>query len=245
MGSPNPVSSGSTTDCVRSCNNRAGCVIGVYKRATGECYLKAPYPAKAANVVSGYIETTSSSSPPPQENGNSSPAQANVPNQPKQENGKSVPAMDNIASTSSFSTSDNKASNGAVIGGGVGGSLVLLILAVGGFLCFKRNKKPGNNNNKKDQTKISGVASDTERDGLAQSQPEFLTSNSVPEYCVVNSVPGYYCAIQDHTAENEEQLTIVEGQRLYVTSTPNKDGWCTVWDGREGLVPVSKLGVVG
>ncbi|KAI9334913.1 hypothetical protein BDR26DRAFT_866396, partial [Obelidium mucronatum] len=259
MAAPNPVTASSASDCVRLCNSRSGCVFGVYKRATGECFHKAPMLSSdylpGRNFVTGYIWIETINPPPPP------PQTAPVVVQPTSDapviafttTGVSTASAQEIqtsklpekltASAVKTSTtaipagsSENQGLNGAVIGGGAGGGLLLLILGVGAFVYFKRYRKTDDNSPTTALGQPSGASRNEDstlpayesglvmkQDRLPQSPPAFLSPRT---NIVVSNVPGYYRAIQDHTAESEGQLTIVEGQRLYVTSMPNEDGWC-------------------
>ncbi|KAJ3014984.1 UNVERIFIED_CONTAM: hypothetical protein HDU68_012932 [Siphonaria sp. JEL0065] len=156
--------------------------------------------------------------------------------------------------------------NGAVIGGAVAAILVIG-LTIGAFVYSRRRKSDngfaknsshplttvytGNNQppsyEPTDSVSVHSGADKVVHDSALPRFPENPPAFTPPKPIYsVTAVPGFYRATSDYVAENDAQLTLKEGQRLYITSLPNADGWCKGLVGKgEGWVHASLLGVFG
>ncbi|KAI9334914.1 hypothetical protein BDR26DRAFT_920674 [Obelidium mucronatum] len=293
MPAPNPVPSLSRGECLRSCQGRADCAVGVFKPPESQCFLKAPNRyAYAAQFITGFwwLETvsvpvalpeTAASPPPPPPPPANDPTAAPPPAAAATSTAAAPPsgsgsqaqtaatrqaalATQAAAQTTPASSPASPGGGGpnvAVIGGAVGGVLLVAIVA-GGFVYSRRNPKksaPDAAEPKSSYTRFDhndaaplpaydSTSSSThvpmrDLDNLPPNPPTFAAQR--PKF-VVSAVPGFYRAVRNHTAQNEGQLSIVEGQRLYITSMPNNEGWCKALLGRqEGWVHASMVDVIG
>ncbi|KAJ3021776.1 UNVERIFIED_CONTAM: hypothetical protein HDU68_009447, partial [Siphonaria sp. JEL0065] len=158
-------------------------------------------------------------------------------------NGSSGPLPPGATTVSSQQPNGTPSSgmNGAVIGGAVAAILVIG-LAVGAFVYSRRRKSDNSEKNSSshpltavnnqppsyepnsDNVSVhSGADKAVYDSGLPRfpENPPAFTSPK-PIYSVT-AVPGFYRATSDFVAENVAQLTLKEGQRLYITSMPNAD----------------------
>ncbi|KAJ3021777.1 UNVERIFIED_CONTAM: hypothetical protein HDU68_009448 [Siphonaria sp. JEL0065] len=248
-------SSFSTSDC-------SGTPMAISLFNVGGCTTNAPPQFQQSVTL-----FPASSPPQPQPNPvSSSPLPASqVQSSTSPLQSKTATGQSSATSTQQPNGSSTNGSNGVVIGGTVAAILVIG-LGIGAFV-YSRHRKSNDADEKNSNYPLSAVynhhppsyeptpdfgpvhsesekaAFDSGLSRFPENPPSFAPPK--PVYSVT-AVPGFYRALSDHFAENDAQLTLKEGQRLYITSMPNADGWCKGLVGNgEGWVHASLLEVIG
>ncbi|KAJ3026736.1 UNVERIFIED_CONTAM: hypothetical protein HDU68_005162 [Siphonaria sp. JEL0065] len=134
--------------------------------------------------------------------------------------------------------------------GGIAAALVLCVAALGLLFGRKRSQTKALN---LPTTLISSPFQQIHKDPAVSVVSDSSILPPTPpaqpihkaEYAVT-AVPGFYCATVDHEAQEEGQVSLKVGQRVYVTSMPDEKGWCKgLVAGSEGWVHASMLMLLG
>jgi hypothetical protein len=139
-----------------------------------------------------------------------------------------------------------------MIGGIAGG--VAVLLAIGAFIYTRQKRRTKDDDENRHTLKLAQMyrppayeqdSSDATPKGVNPPPPDLAELLVVSKH-VVQAVPGFYKATRNYEAESRGILNLTEGMRVYVTTMPNKDGWCTALMGRqEGWVHASNLELIG
>ncbi|KAJ3025358.1 UNVERIFIED_CONTAM: hypothetical protein HDU68_007226 [Siphonaria sp. JEL0065] len=247
-----PSIASSNENCLNQCHGIAGCVFVVYDTVSKQCWPKRPPNAGSETMLTGYwwmeevaplpntfapdqAQTTGATSiTTPTTVSTARNTDSSAPIAP-------VPAIVNNITIDQDVGNKAKATT-AAIGGAVGGIVAVALIV--GFVYYRRRQTAAhrldddapysmsefNNNNPVPPPYVEKSTTSHNLNDTKDYCTRFPAENPPPfspprPIYAVTSAPAFYRAVSDHVAENEGQLSLKEGQRLYVTSMPNQDGW--------------------